>query len=486
MNSIKESFIEHLKANSSDNSGKPSSYAKAMQVLEETLFKANFSEAISIWNFINLNNIDELYEFVKKEQNNPNGIFKNSEPKSYWQNRYCSASIKEYKGFLNKQKKGLYKSKTNSVAFDVQQLQKRIISANINCNEQLVTQIVSSLQSKPFLILTGLSGSGKTKLAEAFSLWITENSKQICMVAVGADWTNREQLLGFPDALNKDEYIKPDNGVLDLIINASNDESKPYFLILDEMNMSHVERYFADFLSAMESSNKTIALHSNTDKEKSGVPHEVKLPANLFIIGTVNIDETTYMFSPKVLDRANVIEFRVQESEMEDYFKTPTAINMDALKGKGASMATSFVAGAKDDVEAVEHLAETFMPFFNELEKAGVEFGYRTAFEMNRFIAICNKMAKGVMSDDDVIDAAIMQKLLPKLHGSRNKLQDILLALGLLCLTSDSADAEQKAKDINPFDEKLTQNIKYSLSYQKLKRMYNRVLKDGFTNFAEA
>ena len=72
------------------------------------------------------------------------------------------------------------------------------------------------------------------------------------------------------------------------------------------MNLSHVERYFADFLSAMES-NEPVPLHNNDLIED--IPNQITIPENLFVIGTVNIDETTYMFSPKVLDRANTIEF---------------------------------------------------------------------------------------------------------------------------------------------------------------------------------
>ena len=113
---------------------------------------------------------------------------------------------------------------------------------------------------------------------------------------VGADWTNREPLLGFPNALSEGEYTHPDNGVLKLIIEANKNADRPYFLILDEMNLSHVERYFADFLSVMES-NEEIPLYAEGIVD-NGVPSKLRVPANLFIIGTVNIDETTNMFSP--------------------------------------------------------------------------------------------------------------------------------------------------------------------------------------------
>ena len=111
------------------------------------------------------------------------------------------------------------------------------------------------------VVITGLSGSGKTKLAQAFALWICESEEQYKIIPVGADWTNREPLLGYPNALEANKYVTPENGALDLINRARLDITKPYFLILDEMNLSHVERYFADFLSTMESGG-TIPLHN--------------------------------------------------------------------------------------------------------------------------------------------------------------------------------------------------------------------------------
>ncbi len=362
-------------------------------------------------------------------------------------------------------------------------------SSNLLLPKTLPYRFVSALQTKPFIILTGLAGSGKTKLAEAFSLWISESSDQHCMVSVGADWTNREPLLGYPNALEPDQYVKPDCGALDLILRAEKDQQRPYFLILDEMNMSHVERYFADFLSAMESTDSSISLHSGSEdwnKDDSiSVPPTIKLPKNLFIIGTVNIDETTYMFSPKVLDRANVIEFRVNHDEMNNYFQQPKPIDMDSLSGAGASMSTDFVIKAKDNCIIKEDLGNSLMPFFDNLQKAGAEFGYRTASEISRFVTICTALAGDKMAENQVIDAAIMQKLLPKVHGSRNKIEKILKILGQLCL---KADQEDKIKDINKvFDDGIDKDlINYEISYEKLKRMHQRVLSDGFTSFAEA
>ena len=304
------------------------------------------------------------------------------------------------------------------------------------------------------------------------------------MVSVGADWTNREPLLGYPNALEPGRYVPPDSGALNLILNAINNPERPHFLVLDEMNMSHVERYFADFLSAMESSGRHITLHPDTpawkDDDgnwKDGVPDKIELPKNLFIIGTVNIDETTYMFSPKVLDRAQVIEFRVSKDEMAEFIASPAPVDMNELRGLGASMGTDFVVKAQQTHIAPENLPDTILPFFDELQSAGAEFGYRTASEISRFVSICTGIADGVMQPGDVIDAAIMQKLLPKVHGSRNKIEKILRLLGQHCLADPTKE---------PFKKDESGAATYPVSYEKIERMHRRVIADGFTSYAEA
>ena len=95
-------------------------------------------------------------------------------------------------------------------------------SSGLAFYDKTILRFVAALLTKPFVILTGLSGSGKTKLAQAFAMWICENRNQYCLVPVGADWTNREPLLGFPNALKEREYVKPENRVLDIIIGANN------------------------------------------------------------------------------------------------------------------------------------------------------------------------------------------------------------------------------------------------------------------------
>ncbi|PKP24081.1 MAG: hypothetical protein CVU03_13820 [Bacteroidetes bacterium HGW-Bacteroidetes-2] len=367
--------------------------------------------------------------------------------------------------------------------FDIHSFNERVFESGLIFSEKLISRFVSSLLTKPFVLLTGLSGSGKTKIAQSFVKWICEDDRQYKIIPVGADWTNREPLLGYPNGLNPKEYITPDSGSLSLIIEASKIENadKPYFLILDEMNLSHVERYFADFLSVMESDDK-INLYSGTvrkDLDGNDIPNEIFWSKNLFIIGTVNIDETTYMFSPKVLDRANTIEFRVDELNIKSFFDLPSKIDLSVLGSKGAKMAKSFLdISQENSIEKDEEYTDTFVKFFNELKKVGAEFGYRTAVEMLLLIKKLNIVSN--ISKNESVDIAIMQKLLPKLHGSRSKIAKVLDALILLCLKNGQTFSIAKS------DEVLAENIIYPIAFEKLVRMYKNALDNGFTSYAEA
>ena len=362
--------------------------------------------------------------------------------------------------------------------------------AGLIFSEKMVARFVASLCTKPFLILSGLSGSGKTKLAQAFVQWVCESDEQYKIIPVGADWTNREPLLGYPNGLNSKEYITPDSGIIHLLLEAlkTENENKPFFLILDEMNLSHVERYFADFLSIMES-NDSIKLYTGNDRKSLdgiNIKQEVHWPKNLYIIGTVNIDETTYMFSPKVLDRANVIEFRITEEEIAGFLENPQTPDLSKLEQEGINMAESLLnISASKDIYKNEALTKKLNLFFSELKEVGAEFGYRTASEIMQLITKL-KALEPTATDDECLDIAIMQKLLPKLHGSRSKLVKVLIALAAL-----SIDESQKEDFIKNFDTHFKNKfdgikVIFDISFEKLIRMYRNVLANGFTSYAEA
>lgn len=361
----------------------------------------------------------------------------------------------------------------------VEQLHAATKEVGLTFSESQIKRLVAAQITKPFVILTGLSGSGKTKLAEALAYWLSATpDQQVCMVAVGADWTNNEPLLGYADAINKNRYCAPASGILQLLDHAQKTPKAPHFLILDEMNLSHVERYFADFLSAMESSKPELALHGQgtlTADDGLVVPARQTLPPNVFIIGTVNVDETTYMFSPKVLDRANVIEFRVEEEQMRAFLGFPFgSVNIKDVQGQGAHFAEAFVAFSKEkfeyiDIDAVgadyinsHSLRNDLMDLFKPLAEVGAEFGFRNAREMALFMAIHDTLSGKSWQYSEALDAIVMQKLMPKLHGSARKLNGVLDAL-----------------------EKFADGHGLPMTQDKVKRMKKRLKDEGFTSFAE-
>ena len=379
-------------------------------------------------------------------------------------------------------------SGTMSIPFSINTIINHINETGLLYSPSLIKRFAFSLMAKRFLILSGLAGSGKTQLALAFAQAIVEDKeKQMCVVSVGADWTNREPLLGYPNALKSGEYVKPENGVLDLLIEANKPQNanKPFFLILDEMNISYVERYFADFLSAMES-HEAIALwkecNNGIESCECNVPERIELPDNLFIIGTINVDETTYMFSPKVLDRANVIEFKISIDEMTEFLDGIRQVDCSSICCKAAEMGADFVRLANcKEFENEQATTDTLKAFFTELKSVNAEFGYRSATEIFRFISQAHKNDDTAekMSKEEVLDAAILQKLLPKLHGSRKKLEPALKGLWKLCFDPSIKDTMQISR------ENIEKAI-YKESADKILRMYESAYANGFTSFAEA
>ena len=387
------------------------------------------------------------------------------------------------------------------IPFSITAFYEICLNAGLDFHLNLLQRYIASLQSKPFVILSGLSGSGKTKLAESFAMYISESEKQWMLVPVGADWTNRDSLLGFENTITK-TYSLPSYNVPEFIERAGKEENrtKPFFLILDEMNLSVVERYFADFLSAMESTNKEISLHQleeQEDEKQKLPPKKLRLPPNLFIIGTVNIDESTYMFSPKVLDRANTIEFRLNETEVADFLKKGAAkLSLEKLVGKGKDMAASFVQNCSNelDQDLIMKIDALLLKTFKPLRKAGAEFGYRTIIEIRQLATQLDQFniegkkkrleSPNFKKEEVIFDIAILQKLLPKLHGSVGKLKAPLTALAELCFDEGKWDVKYLNTEID--ERELSQDLRYPLSFEKIKSMYVRLVQNGFVSFAEA
>lgn len=382
------------------------------------------------------------------------------------------------------------------------------------------SSLIKSLASKPFVILTGNSGTGKTKLAELFAHWICgDDTQRFAIIPVGADWTDNRNVLGF---VNHIRYTQPDGEteganvpvyqstrILDLLLAATAQPTKPFFMILDEMNLSHVERYFADFISAMESRAGELHLHREgrvLPRKLGGVsdvPETLILPRNVFVIGTVNVDETTYMFSPKVLDRANVIEFHVDEGApkrfLESGAKPITPIEPAPAGYAEAFLELSIRARGLNDSDpltltkqkdestdegkaaqfSLDQCNNTISSIFAVMENHRQEFAFRSMAEILRFLAVDYELTADNKEWDwkASIDTQILQKILPKLHGSKKRIEQLLVDLAVFCETGAASTT------IATFTTKSAGKIAYPESYGKLADMIEVVRRDQFVSF---
>lgn len=306
---------------------------------------------------------------------------------------------------------------------------------------------ITSLLAKPFVILTGNSGTGKTRISKQFAEYLEvidiNGEKNWLIVPVGADWTDNARVLGFYNPLADNGVGKYEKtGIIKLIERANDNPEIPYFLLLDEMNLSHVERYFSDFLSHMETPDNPFEIDGYRNKDdEDETTGKLPYPENLFVIGTVNIDETTYMFSPKVLDRANVIEFKPDKDDVLNMFSSASQeIKITPVK---SGVAEAFLRLAKeirsgksrvDELQMAE-VRNVFTAIYDITEKNGYEFAYRTVREIKQYISAAYELS-GQWADAEIyraIDEQLLQKVLPKIHGNRKEIGTMLDELEAVC-----------------------------------------------------
>ena len=366
----------------------------------------------------------------------------------------------------------VYNSKTT-----IEYIKQYICNKGFAYSNSLIENFYLSLKSKPFVILAGTSGTGKTRLAKLFAEAIGAEFK---LIPVRPDWSDSSDLFGHLDISGN--YI--DGPVIEFISKAIKNPSKPHFLCLDEMNLARVEYYFSDFLSIIETRERkdgrvitdTIDLCEEAVKKYGSV----YIPDNLYIIGTVNMDETTFPFSKKVLDRANTIEFSYVDltPKFDDYDETASPIEL-----QNSFMKTEFIK-LSECAEYADYAGEicSVLKSINDiLSKADAHIGYRVRDEIC-FYMINNKNA-GLLSEDDAMDNQIMQKILPRIQGSSAAVKKMLCEL----FKKSAGDFSGYQTDSNVADEMKKAadkgKCKYKNSAAKIAGMIRRFEEDGFTSY---
>ncbi|WP_144475679.1 HI_0552 family protein [Cytobacillus oceanisediminis] len=336
-----------------------------------------------------------------------------------------------------------------------------------------IVNLFLSLKTKPFVILSGISGTGKTMIIKWFaeSVGATDSNGQFKLIPIRPDWNDGSDLLGYVDIQGEFK----EGPLTKVIKNAHQNPELPYFVLLDEMNLARVEYYFSDILSVMESRKwENGEVVSSTLLSSDVYGEDVTLPNNLYIIGTVNMDETTHPFSKKVLDRANTIEFnRVNLgnlaflTELEEV--EPKVIGQDRFASKYLHLKDVY----KEKKEIVAKATDELVRINESLQLINAHVGYRVRDEIC-FYLVYNEESN-LMKFENAFDHCILQKILPRIAGSDTRVEQMLRGLFSHFTNRDYEEDQNGQIDI--------QNARYPRSAAKVAEMLGRLRNDGFTSF---
>lgn len=380
-----------------------------------------------------------------------------------------------------------------SIKDTVIQIKDYITAKGFSYEDGLIENFYLSLKSKPFVILAGTSGTGKTRLVKLFAEAVgatTENGRYK-MVSVRPDWSDSSDLFGHVDLNGK--FIP--GAIIDFVKQAEIDSVRPYFLCLDEMNLARVEYYLSDILSVIETRDflmdRTIQsdpLISDTyygsDTSAAGRYGIVRLPENLYIIGTVNMDETTFPFSRKVLDRANTIEFSYVDL-MPKFDECPYIIPQ-AMGLSNAFLKTEYLnlMDCKDESETVSEFCLELQKVNQILQEANAHVGYRVRDEI--IFYLLNNKKIDLLVENEAMDNELLQKIFPRIQGSSASVKTMLCELFKFC-AGDYDGYQVQSDNISDKMRKALKDdkrkIKYRRSAEKLELMTRRFEEDGFTSY---
>ena len=358
----------------------------------------------------------------------------------------------------------------------IEQVNAYIRAKGFTYEDGMIENFWLSLKSKPFVILAGISGTGKTRLVRLFAEAIGAEYR---MIPVQTDWTDSSALLG----RTTPEGIFLPGQVLRIIVEAKDDPEKPYILCLDEMNLSRVEYYLSEFLSVMETrdfKDGKIVTDRLLPFESYG---DVRFPENLYLVGTVNMDETTFPFSKKVLDRANTIEFsevRLMPADAAPDDKIPPLdVSNDFLKSEYLFLSKCL---NEENRPFIESICADLEQINGILKTNNAHVGYRVRDEVVFYML--NNQKTGLLTRDEAMDNAIMQKILPRIQGSSVFVKDMLCELFRFFAGDFDGDrARNKDTSAGMFARLERGSVRFPKSAEKTAFMVKRFDGDGATSF---
>lgn len=415
--------------------------------------------------------------------------------------------IRHYKVFLE-----LLKA-FNQIAISIKP-DTRLDKRALNDIQEKHHDYLRAMRTKPFLLLAGISGTGKSRIVKQLAYKSCPDNAELrkdttspgnyCLIEVKPNWHDSTELLGYRSQIGSKHYVL--TPFIKFLVNAMLHSDTPFFVCLDEMNLAPVEQYFAEFLSVLESRkkkdghitsealikadvfkefehqlrNELFGLESSTSDEyeihatSDPTPHYgkenevyetlktegLRIPENLIVIGTVNMDETTHQFSRKVIDRAMTIEMNIADGEapftsfFDDYEELAYADNplgKDLFLPKFVSASEALAAMTEEDRQFLkDELPGKLAALNHALNGTPFKIAYRVQNELILYFAALRADSPDVEKAKllvTAIDSILMMKVLPRIEGDVDLLKEPLKALA--DYTAEYPQSRDKIKEMS-------------------------------------
>ena len=283
----------------------------------------------------------------------------------------------------------------------------------------------TAMKTGGLVILAGMSGTGKSKLVQCYANTLKLNKDRMLFVPVRPFWQDDADVIGYLDTLHN-VYQPGDSGVMN-VLNRATESDELHIICFDEMNLARVEHYFSQFLSVMEQEENKRYLRLYNDEYATRIynqnifPPTVRIGSNVMFVGTVNLDESTYQFSDKVLDRANVINLKmrsyVEVIQENEQLKANSSLPKSTDITFDLDTYNSFKKKEREISLTLEE-SNCLWELHNELQSCNrnLGIGWRIIRQMSHFLN--NIPPAAPLSREEAFDIQLVQRVLTKVRGS--------------------------------------------------------------------
>lgn len=326
---------------------------------------------------------------------------------------------------------------TSKQAKFIQRFIRQTVQMGLHYNVKDLITFHTAMESNGLVILSGLSGTGKSKLVSAYAIALgiadqKTSSDRLCFVPVRPFWADDSDLLGYVDTVNS-VYRPGDSGLVDTLLSAEKDPNNLYIIVFDEMNLARVEHYFSQFLSVLElsSDSRYIQLYNkqlgNRLYNQKKYPFRIKVGSNVLFVGTVNTDESTFQFSDKVLDRSNVISLHIVPFN-QDFSSVQAPESEESMDTMKMSSEDYFNLIDKNNTEPLTSEERSLLwdihSALNSKDR-NLGIGWRIVQQIESFLISLPNIENGV-SRGEAFDLQLVQRVLTKVRGSEELLRDLV------------------------------------------------------------